>query len=336
MFVTIINKSLHFIKNNVLLVLLILFSIKLVSAFCVHIHYVRYNPCTALKDCNSTSDTALCQTRIAGSLAGRSLRTGIQSRAIFQASSMYDIDIIYPFYDPLHGWPDDSTVHVICNKKFELNASFEVEFDNPAISNRAHFFLSTRNACPPTMPTTRTTTTAILTTRATTTTGVRTTTTIANPLSHTTSSFPFIWLVLTIIAIVVVLILICVSCMRSSLCKRQSNVFIDAPLNSARNSHFRHRTSRRDSDDYYTTGESARSSVGSVVWGRTSTASEMRSPQVMAHSRLSTVGTSAHSHLHSHSQSSAPEFASPPSYESVIRMKGLETQEAGAYTITAL
>ena len=124
----------------------------------------RYNPCSAVRNCNEIYNVSICQTRKIGSYNG-TWTIGQRDHAYFETNPnpTYGIDIVYPFIRPSTQTTDRSYVHVLCQNDGQSIDTFKLDFEGINAGDEepqsAHFSLITRYACPPqTFTSTRTST----------------------------------------------------------------------------------------------------------------------------------------------------------------------------------
>lgn len=274
---------------------------------------IRYNPCTPIRCFNSSTESAICQTRIDSKTE---YIVGEQRRAYFDPSFFYAINIVYPFIDGPSQKMFYSNVHVICDRiegRFVYDQYSESSNSGPQSAN---FTLYTRYACPYPLETTST-----------------------RPPSPPTSS----WISFLISALCVGIFCCCSACCALCCMRTSPPPDFDDPavidsertLQAIRLSIQTARAARR-SRDYYSSSEAAGHMAAEVETSsgpEVHSASPHTSRSGASHGLLQRIGDQS-SAVPGLSAPAAPETLAPPTYETVIRMKELETREAGAYVVT--
>ena len=273
----------------------------------------RYNPCSAVKDCGNmpmpfrfTSNAAICQSR---KFLPYGTWTVGQRDLVYFETSYSDINIVYPFLHPTTGTTAQSIVHVMCANEGQID-TFEYEKGSESINagdqepQSAHFILTTRYACPP------------------------------KPSTPSQTSMPF-WLFVVLTFGGIITCCVCAACCTLKCWKRSSpeeqlSGHDEVALDSARVSSAFHRASNFESRESYTSAEtSARepSSGPEVHLPRNFRSHNYQaSPQ-----EAQWTGSQSQTRAGPHRQ--APELFEPPTYETVLRLKELESSNAGAYVI---
>ena len=277
----------------------------------------RYNPCSAVEDCiRFTSNTAICQSR--KFFPYGTWTVGQRELVYFETSTIYsyDIDIVYPFLLPTTETTDKSIVHVKCANEGQID-TFEYKRGSENINvgdqepQSAHFYLTTRYACPP-KPSTPPT--------------------LLPTPSQTSMTF---WLIVLLTFGGIITCCVCAACCTLKCWKRSTPVeqlsgHGEVALDSTRVSPAYYRASNFESREYYTSAETSAREPQSGPEVHLPRNFRSRNNQAFPQEAQWT-GSQSQTRAGPHRQ--APELFEPPTYETVLRLKELESSNAGSYVI---